>query len=52
LEDQNGVLTVRTTGSQVSNISTSLSKANCLIIIPENVDEVNSGEDVEVELLI
>ncbi len=52
LEDQNGVLTVRTTGSQISNILTSLSKANCLIIIPENVDEVNPGEDVEVELLI
>ncbi len=51
LEDQNGVLTVRTTGSQVSNILTSLSKANCLIIIPENIDEVNPGDTVEVELL-
>jgi len=51
LESRNGSLVVRTTGAQVSNILTSLSKANCLIILPEEAEQVRAGEQVEVELL-
>ncbi len=51
LESRNGSLSVRSTGSQVSNMLTSLSKANCLIIIPEEKEIIRSGEDVEVDLL-
>ncbi len=51
LHHENGYLAVRTTGSQVSNVLSSLSKANCLIIIPEDVREIRPGDDVEVELL-
>ena len=42
---------VRTTGSQVSNILTSLAKANCLIILPEEMEIARVGEEVEVELI-
>jgi molybdopterin molybdotransferase len=50
--DSNGRgLTVRTTGSQTSNVLTSLVKANCLMIIPEDVDFLKKGDLVEVELL-
>jgi len=45
------VLTVRTTGSQTSNVLTSLVKANCLMIVPEEVDLLKKGDFVEVELL-
>jgi molybdopterin molybdotransferase len=51
IEYRNGTLSVRTTGSQVSNILTSLSKANCLITLPEHIEVVRSGDEVEVELL-
>lgn len=51
LESSNGSLSVRTTGSQVSNKVTSLVAANCLIIIPEEKEHVRSGEQVEVQLL-
>ncbi|MFI5251846.1 MAG: gephyrin-like molybdotransferase Glp [Bacteroidota bacterium] len=51
LEDINGVLSVKSTGMQDSNILTSLTRANCLIIIPEEKDVVKAGEQVEVELL-
>jgi len=46
-----GVLTVRSTGSQVSNVLTSLARANCLIILPETVERVAANDEVEVELL-
>lgn len=50
--DSNGRdLMVRTTGSQTSNVLTSLVKANCLMIIPEQVDFLKKGDFVEVELL-
>ncbi len=42
---------VRSTGSQISNILTSLTKANCLIILPENTNQFPAGSKVEVELL-
>jgi molybdopterin molybdotransferase len=51
IEQRDGVLVVRSTGSQVSNILTSLSKANCLIVLPEEQSAFAAGEMVEVELL-
>jgi molybdopterin molybdotransferase len=51
LEQRNGSIVVHSTGSQVSNILSSLTKANCLIILPEEVTHVTAGDIVEVELL-
>ncbi len=51
LVNANGSIGVRTTGSQVSNILTSLSRADCLIILPEDRNQFKAGEEVEVELL-
>jgi molybdopterin molybdotransferase len=51
LETRDGVPVVRTTGSQVSNILTSLARANCLIVVPEEVTALRAGELVDVELL-
>jgi molybdopterin molybdotransferase len=51
LERDGRDLTVRTTGSQTSNVLTSLVKANCLMIIPEDVSLLKKGDLVEVELL-
>jgi molybdopterin molybdotransferase len=51
LGSRDGVLTVRTTGSQASNLLTSLAKANCLIIVPETVSLLRKGDLVKVELL-
>jgi molybdopterin molybdotransferase len=43
--------TVRTTGPQGSGIASSMSKANCLICVPEGVSQVKSGDVVRVQLL-
>ncbi len=51
LENRNSTLIVRTTGTQSSNVLTSLSKANCLIHLPEERELFRAGDDVEVELL-
>jgi molybdopterin molybdotransferase len=51
LTDGGGAFHVRTTGPQISNMLTSLSRADCLIILPEDRDHVRPGEEVEVELL-
>lgn len=51
LERKDGVFVVRTTGPQVSNILSSLSSANCLIIVPEECEVIHKGEEVEIELL-
>ena len=51
VESKNGSFAVRSTGPQVSNILSSLAKANCLIIIPEDKDLVRAGEEVEIELI-
>jgi molybdopterin molybdotransferase len=51
LGEEDGRLTVRTTGSQLSNIQTSIMKADCFIILPEDVTEVAAGEIVDVEIL-
>ncbi|WP_217515547.1 bifunctional molybdopterin-guanine dinucleotide biosynthesis adaptor protein MobB/molybdopterin molybdotransferase MoeA [Vibrio metschnikovii] len=46
--DDNGQLTVRTTGQQGSGILRSMSEANCLIEIEPAVDKVNIGESVTI----
>ena len=42
---------VRTTGDQGSGILTSMVKANCLIDVPVEVERVNPGDEVTVQLL-
>ena len=51
LSRQNGVLTVRTTGDQGSGILTSMVKANGLIDVPEEVERLNPGDTVSVQVL-
>jgi molybdopterin molybdotransferase len=51
LESHNGELLVRSTGSQISNILSSLARANCLIILPEEMEYAGAGEEIEVELV-
>ncbi len=48
---RNGKYFARTTGPQGSGILTSMTKANGLAIVPENVDEVKAGDIVEVMML-
>jgi molybdopterin molybdotransferase len=42
---------VRTTGPQGSGILSSLSKANALIVVPEDRHSIEAGEIVRVQLL-
>lgn len=51
LTREEGVFKVRTTGAQGSGILTSMVKANCLIDIPIEVERVNQGDVVSVQLL-
>ncbi|MEW6512008.1 MAG: gephyrin-like molybdotransferase Glp [Bacteroidota bacterium] len=51
VRQEEGSFRVRTTGSQSSGVMSSLLKANCLIILPEEKVEVKVGEEVEVEML-
>ena len=51
LREEKDEFIVQTTGVQPSNVLTSISKANCLIIIPEEQSTVNPGDIVQVELL-
>ncbi|WP_454062008.1 molybdopterin molybdotransferase MoeA [Candidatus Nitrospira salsa] len=51
LQHEDGVLTVRTTGGQGSGILTSMVKANGLIDVPEDVEHLNPGDMVSVQLL-
>lgn len=51
LERHHGRLTVRTTGPQGSGILTSMVKANGLIDIPEEVETINPGDLVQVQVL-
>ena len=48
---ENGRIVARTTGEQGSGILTSLSRANGLLVIPENVGTVPPGETVDVQML-
>jgi molybdopterin molybdotransferase len=51
LTQENGVFKVRTTGDQGSGILTSMVKANCLIDVPVEVERLNPGDPVTVQLL-
>jgi len=51
LEEQNEELFVRTTGPQGSGMLSSVAKANCFIVIPENEVIYKRGDVVEVELI-
>jgi molybdopterin molybdotransferase len=51
LSRENGVLVVRTTGPQGSGILTSMVKANGLIDVPEEVERLNPGDKVNVQVL-
>lgn len=51
LTREEGVFKVRTTGDQGSGILTSMVKANCLIDIPVEVERLNPGDLVTVQLL-
>jgi molybdopterin molybdotransferase len=42
---------VSTTGNQNSSVLRSMSLANCLIIIPENITQVKAGEKVKIQLI-
>ncbi len=47
--DENGELVVRSTGMQGSHVLTSMSLANCFIILPRDSGSIEAGEMVEVE---
>jgi molybdopterin molybdotransferase len=51
LTQEEGIFKVRTTGAQGSGMLTSMVKANCLIDIPVEVERVNPGDLVSVQLL-
>jgi molybdopterin molybdotransferase len=51
LTREEGVLKVRLTGDQGSGILTSMVKANCLIDIPQEVEKLNPGDAVTVQIL-
>jgi len=42
---------VRTTGDQGSGILSSMSQANCFIVLPDHCGNVAAGEAVDVQLL-
>ncbi len=47
---KDGILFVSTTGPQGSGILTSMSSANCLIIVPEEIELIKIGESVDIQL--
>ncbi|MDX2252256.1 MAG: molybdopterin molybdotransferase MoeA [Nitrospira sp.] len=51
LSREDGVFKVRTTGDQGSGILTSMVKANCLIDVPVEIERLNPGDLVTVQLL-
>ncbi|OQW36643.1 MAG: molybdopterin biosynthesis protein MoeA [Nitrospira sp. SG-bin1] len=51
LTREDGLFKVRTTGDQGSGILTSMVKANCLIDVPVEVEKLNPGDEVSVQLL-
>jgi molybdopterin molybdotransferase len=51
LSREDGHFKVRTTGDQGSGILTSMVKANCLIDIPQEVERLNPGDTVTVQVL-
>jgi len=51
LTNEGGVFKVWTTGDQGSGILTSMVKANCLIDVPMEVERLNPGDPISVQLL-
>lgn len=51
LTREEGVFKVRTTGDQGSGILTSMVKANCLIDVPIEIERLNPGDKVTVQLV-
>ena len=49
--DGSGGFTVRTTGDQGSHILSSMSQANCLIVLPADMGAFAAGDRVDVQLL-
>ncbi len=50
-QDAGGALSVRTTGAQGSGMLSSMSRANCFIVLPMDQGNVEAGSTVEVQLL-
>ena len=48
---KNGNFHVSTTGPQGSGILSSMSDANCLIIIPEELEAIKAGESIQIQLI-
>ena len=48
---KNNEFYVSTTGSQKSSVLRSMSKANCLIVVPENSAELKAGDKVAIQLI-
>ncbi|HUJ69800.1 MAG TPA: hypothetical protein VLW86_09770, partial [Syntrophorhabdales bacterium] len=48
---KNGDFYVSTTGSQKSSVLSSMSRANCLMVIPEAIEELRAGERVAIQLI-
>lgn len=46
---KDGRLTVRSTGMQGSHVLSSMSRANCFIVLPAESGDVEAGEEVEVQ---
>jgi len=51
VEKKNGAYVARTTGEQGSGILTSISKANGLLVMPEDVTFIRAGSTVEIQML-
>ncbi len=49
--NQNGTLSVRSTGSQGSHRLTSMNQANCFIVLGQDSSGAQTGDTVEIELL-
>lgn len=48
-QSENGELTVRNAGAQASHVLTSMSRANCFMVIPAESGSIEAGEMVEVQ---
>jgi molybdopterin molybdotransferase len=49
--DEQGEWRVKSTGNQSSGVLSSMSRANCLIVLDEDCGHVEAGELVQVQLL-
>ncbi|MCC6067639.1 molybdopterin molybdotransferase MoeA [Ferrovum sp. PN-J185] len=50
LKDSNGEWCVKATGNQSSGVLSSMTQANCFIVLPQECGSLNKGDFVEVEL--